>query len=132
MADSPGSARRFEGYVPGFWAVDSYGNGGFRFAGMSHKGSILATPSGISLWPVMSAGDVDEAGLGAVLAEDSGVEFLIIGTGSMLQPVSAEVRVALRVRRISCEVMDTPAAIRTYHVLAGEARRVAAALIAVP
>lgn len=131
MAGDAETGRRFEGFVPGFWAVDAYGNGGFRFAGMSHRGSILATPSGISIWPVMQASDVDEASLSTILAEDAGVDFLIIGTGATLQPVSPEIRALLRERRVSCETMTTPAAIRTYHVLAAEARRVAAGLIAV-
>ena len=30
--------------------IDAYGNGGFRFAGMSHQGSILCLPSGIHGW----------------------------------------------------------------------------------
>ena len=33
-------------------AIDSYGRGGFRFAGMSHRGSLLCLPSGIYAWPV--------------------------------------------------------------------------------
>jgi uncharacterized protein len=32
--------------------IDAYGNGGFRFAGMSHRGSILCLPTGIHAWPV--------------------------------------------------------------------------------
>ena len=32
--------------------IDAYGNGGFRFAGMSHRGSILCLPDGIWAWPV--------------------------------------------------------------------------------
>jgi uncharacterized protein len=36
-----------EGYVPGRYKIDDYGNGGFRFADMSHRGSILALPTGV-------------------------------------------------------------------------------------
>ena len=35
------------GYVAGRHRIDDYGAGGFRFADMSHRGSILALPSGI-------------------------------------------------------------------------------------
>jgi uncharacterized protein len=35
---------------PGRAPIDAYGNGGFRFAGMSHRGSLLALPSGIQAW----------------------------------------------------------------------------------
>ena len=41
------SAPRTDGFVPGAHPIDAYGAGGFRFAGMSHRGSILALPSGI-------------------------------------------------------------------------------------
>ena len=46
-----GSAR-----YPGRAPIDAYGNGGFRFADMSHRGSILCLPSGIYAWPVTDAG----------------------------------------------------------------------------
>ena len=34
------------------FAIDAYGEGGFRFAGMSHRGSLLCFPDGIWAWPV--------------------------------------------------------------------------------
>lgn len=40
-------ATRGQGFVPGRHKIDEYGGGGFRFADMSHKGSILALPSGV-------------------------------------------------------------------------------------
>ena len=39
-----------EAHFPGRAPVDAYGNGGFRFAGMSHRGSILCLPSGVHGW----------------------------------------------------------------------------------
>jgi uncharacterized protein len=44
------SARRYEGFIPGRHLIDAYGAGGFRFADMSHRGSILALPTGIWAW----------------------------------------------------------------------------------
>ena len=35
------------GFVPGRHLIDAYGAGAFRFADMSHVGSILATPGGV-------------------------------------------------------------------------------------
>ena len=46
--------RLYDGFVPGRYPIDAYGNGGFRFADMSHRGSILVLPSGIWCWPVGS------------------------------------------------------------------------------
>ncbi len=37
-------------HFPGRAPIDAYGNGGFRFAGMSHKGSLLCLPSGVYGW----------------------------------------------------------------------------------
>ncbi len=44
-ASSSGAA-----HFPGRAPIDAYGNGGFRFADMSHRGSILCLPSGIYGW----------------------------------------------------------------------------------
>jgi len=48
-------------HFPGRAPVDTYGNGGFRFADMSHRGSILCLPSGIYGW---SALDVTQFNVG--------------------------------------------------------------------
>ncbi len=32
-------------HYPARAPIDAYGNGGFRFAGMSHRGSLLIVPS---------------------------------------------------------------------------------------
>ena len=37
-------------HYPGRAAIETYGAGGFGFAGMSHRGSIVALPSGIYAW----------------------------------------------------------------------------------
>ena len=34
--------RLYDGFLPGRFPFDAYGNGGFRFADMSHRGSLLA------------------------------------------------------------------------------------------
>ena len=63
MAEQP-SPKSFEsGFVPGRHIIDTYGNGGFRFAGMSHRGSILILPSGIRAWPVTAITDLTPADL---------------------------------------------------------------------
>ena len=35
--------------------IEAYGKGGFRFAGMSHRGSLLCLPDGIWAWPVATS-----------------------------------------------------------------------------
>lgn len=122
---------RYDGFVPGRHQIDAYGNGGFRFGDMSHKGSILALPSGIKAWEATSAQNLGPADFLPVRAEADDIELLIVGTGTELVPLGEHLRWHLRELRIAVEVMPTGAAARTYNVLVAEGRKVAAALIAV-
>lgn len=117
--------------LPGLHLLDAYGNGGFRFAGMSHRGSILALPSGIRAWPVGGAQEIDEAALAPIVAEGDTIEIMLFGTGVELLPLPPHLRASLRAVGMAVDVMPTSAAARTYNVLVAEDRRVGAALIAV-
>ncbi|MBA4220026.1 MTH938/NDUFAF3 family protein [Bosea sp. (in: a-proteobacteria)] len=123
--------RRFDGFVPGRYQLDGFGAGGFRFAEMSHRGSILATPAGIRIWPVTSFAQVTLESLQPVLDEAGTIDFLILGIGHDIAFLPASLRDPFKAVGITVEAMATPAAARTYNVLVGEERRVAAALIAV-
>lgn len=111
--------------------IEAYGNGGFRFAGMSYKGSILCLPSGISAWPVSTPDDVTPELLAAIFAEKSRIGFLLLGLGRSVSAPSPALRKAFIAAGVGLEPMDTGAACRTYNVLLAEGRPVAAALIAV-
>jgi uncharacterized protein len=123
--------RRYEGFVPGRYNLDAYGNGGFRFADMSHRGSILVLPSGIKAWDASDPERLSTSDFNAVIAEAEAIELLLVGTGTELVPLGERVRHRLRDAGIAVEIMQTGAAARTYNVLLAENRRVAAALIAV-
>jgi uncharacterized protein len=56
-------------------------------------------------------------------------ELVIFGSGQRLRFAAPALMRALIERRVGVETMDTAAACRTYNVLAGEGRRVVAALI---
>jgi len=119
-------------HFPHLAPIDAYGNGGFRFAGMSHKGSILCLPSGIFEWAgVESIGDVSLQSLQKVLDERERVGLLLLGAGPDLKRPGLDVRQAFEAARVGLEIMDTGAACRTFNVLLAEGRAVAAALIAV-
>jgi uncharacterized protein len=123
---------RYEGFLPGKHIIEGYGDGGFRFAGMSHRGSILALPSGIRAWNVLRPEDISVTSLAPVFGEAQGqIEHLLIGTGAELRPIDKNLREKLRDAGIRAEPMATAAAARTYTILLGEDRRVGAALIAV-
>jgi uncharacterized protein len=119
------------GYVPGGHMIDSYGNGGFRFAGLSHQGSIIAMPTGIQSWSASTPTRIDVASLTPVMAEIGQIDMLLIGTGEKALPPNSPFARALRELGLNVEVMDTASAARTYNVLFTEGRRVAAALLAV-
>jgi uncharacterized protein len=111
--------------------IEAYGAGGFRFAGMSHRGSILALPNGIWAWPPRAPAEIDEASLARAISEKAAIDFLLIGSGNDPVLLGESVRRRLRKEGISFDAMPTRAAASTYNVLFAEGRRVAAALIAV-
>lgn len=118
-------------HFPGRAAIDAYGNGGFRFADMSHRGSILCLPSGVYGWDVADAAAFSDADFSRVMADAAGIDILLIGTGSALVPLPRELKQRFRDAGISADPMSTGTAVRTYNVLLAEDRAVAAALIAV-
>ena len=121
-------------HLPRAAPIEAYGNGGFRFAGMSHRGSLLCLPNGIWASPVASVSEINEAALALALnpaAPEATIDHFLIGTGRDLLPMPAALREAFRARRIVLEAMSTGAAVRTYNILLGERRRIGALLLAV-
>lgn len=118
-------------HFPGRAPIDAYGNGGFRFANMSHIGSLLIVPAGIHAWNVTDAADATEQDFELVLAAAREIDFVLFGTGPEQVMPPPEVERALAGAGVGIEPMNTGAACRTYNLLLGEARAFAAALIAV-
>ena len=122
-------------FVPGRHAIESYGGGGFRFAGMSHVGSILATPRGISALAAVSIAEVGDEALASLIAElettPGAVELLVVGAGASPARLSETLIQRLRASGLRFETMATGPAARVYNVLIEEGLRVAALLIAV-
>ncbi len=123
IADAP--------HLPGPAPIDAYGNGGFRFAGMSHRGSLLCLPDGIWAWPVADVTDLTEATLEGVFARGNRLDVFLIGAGRDPWPLSERLLFRFRELSISVDAMATGTALRTYNVLLAEDRRVGAGLIAV-
>lgn len=117
-------------HYPGRAPVDSYGAGGFGFAGMSHRGSIILLPSGIYAWnPDPSA--LTAADFAMAIAERDGIDLFLIGMGHDMARPPKPVRAALEAAGVMYDAMATGHAVSTYNLLLEEKRRVAAALIAV-
>ncbi|MCC2609827.1 Mth938-like domain-containing protein [Neorhizobium petrolearium] len=120
-----------EAHFPGRAPIDAYGNGGFRFADMSHRGSLLCLPSGIYGWDMKEGDPLTAEAFSKVLAESGEIEVLLVGSGQNLKPIPADLKAALKARGIASDPMSTGAAVRTFNIMLAESRAVAAALIAV-
>ncbi|WP_076859877.1 Mth938-like domain-containing protein [Bradyrhizobium mercantei] len=119
-------------HLPRSAPIEAYGKGGFAFADMSHRGSLLCLPDAIWAWPVTRPQDIDEYTLQKVFAAANAIDTLIVGSGTEVWVPPKGLREALRAVRVVLDPMQTGPAIRTYNIMLGERRRVAAALIAVP
>ena len=103
--------------------IDGYGPGFFRVGGEVHRGSVLLLPSGtVAVW---------DGGTEALRREARAVDVVIHGTGAEMVPADPGLRAAVEEAGLGLEIMATPAACRTYNVLLGEGRRIAALLVAV-
>jgi uncharacterized protein len=118
-------------HLPRSAPIEAYGKGGFAFADMSHVGSLLCLPDAIWAWPVTRPEEIDEYSLARVFKAANAIDTLIIGTGTVVWLPPPALRNALRAVKVVLDPMLTGPAIRTYNIMMGERRRVAAALIAV-
>jgi uncharacterized protein len=119
-------------HLPRSAPIDAYGKGGFAFADMSHRGSLLCLPDAIWAWPIVKPEEIDQAALARVFAAANVIDTLIIGTGTDVWLPPRALREALRKVGVVLDAMQTGPAIRTYNIMMGERRRVVAGLIAVP
>jgi len=119
------------GHFPQQVGIDAYGNSGFRFADMSHRGSLLCLPTGMLGWAVATPAEITLDSLTPLIAAADDIDVLMIGLGHDITGLSPDVRAALREHGIIFEAITTGSAVRTYNVLLAEHRAVAAALIAV-
>jgi uncharacterized protein len=107
--------------------IDGYAADGFRVGGRVFRGPTAVLPGRVLGW----AGLQD---LSAFLEHRAAFDVLLVGMGSLLvQPDAALIaeRAKLEAAGLGVELMTTPSACRTYNVLLGEGRRVAAALMPV-
>ena len=104
--------------------IDGYAPGHFRINGQVYAGPLLLAGDQVTSW----AGMDDPAPL---LALAGRMDVIFLGTGADLAPPPATLRAALEGAGIGLEMMNTPAACRSFNVCLAEGRRVAAALIPV-
>lgn len=111
---------RFDNATP----VDGYGPGFFRIGGAVLRGPVLLTLEGVNSW-----GGYDDRNRLLALAE--AVDVILFGTGPEIAHLPKGLRAEIETAGMGAEVMNTPAACRTWNVLASEGRRVAMAAMPV-
>lgn len=116
--------------APDLLLIAAYDAGSFTINGQRHATSLILTPETVHDWPV--------AGFTALRAEDLlsvcvlKPSLVLLGTGMRQHfPAPAMLRPLIEAG-IGFEIMDTGSACRTYNLLAGEGRNVAAALLLDP
>jgi uncharacterized protein len=102
-------------------AIESYGPGFFRVGPHVLQGACLITPWAAGPW----GGYEDTAYLVALHGK---IDVLLVGTGAEIAIVPKTFRATLEGIGIGVEAMNSPAACRSYNLLLGEGRRIAAAL----
>ena len=114
--------------------LQSYANGGFKVSGTSYTGAVCVFAGQVSM---ISSIDLQSEHAPAQLADivtthAKMAEIILLGTGATLPPVlPVWIRRARQTFGVPMDMMDTPAACRTYNVLLTEGRGVAALLLPV-
>jgi uncharacterized protein len=112
----------------GVHVIRSLTDEGVRIGERLFAGSVIVTASAIvEDWPPRDLDELTAAHLQQAL--DLEPEILLLGTGQRQRFPSRALLASLYEAHIGHEAMDTRAACRTYNVLVGEGRSVAAALI---
>src|SRR6202795_1591180 len=94
-------------HLPRSAPIEAYGNGGFVFAEMSHRGSLLCLPDAIWAWPVTQPDEIDKASLERIFAAAGGIDTLIVGTGTGVWLPPSPLREALRRVSVVLDAMQT-------------------------
>ena len=113
-------------------AIDGFGGGGFRVAGVWRPGSLLILGDAPHDWRPAAMAELTLVDFEAVIAAPAGgVEFVLLGTGPTQSLPPRDIRDALRAAGFGLEFMATDAAAKLHNVLASEGRLFATALIAI-
>jgi uncharacterized protein len=109
-------------------AISGYGAGWIAILGERFESSLVLGSRGERLaWPCQSFEALQQEHFDMLAA--MAPELVLFGSGMKIRFPKPAWLQALAQRRIGLETMDTPAACRTYNILAGEGRHVVAALL---
>jgi uncharacterized protein len=111
--------------------INAHGPGWVAVNGIRHQGSlVIDSQTGVHPWGCAAFTDLTAAHFEPLAAYRP--ELVLLGSGTKLRFVHPSLLQSLINQHIGVETMDTAAACRTYNILAGEGRRVVAALLVEP
>ena len=123
------TAPRFEAVPPAAGPrVQGFSGRDFVVDGRTYA-ALLLTPEVARAWSPPALVELDAAVLIAELDLDRVPEFLLLGTGAAMSFPPRAFRREMEERGIGVEAMDSRAAARTWGLLRGEGRWIAAALM---
>jgi len=106
----------------------AYGEGYVSINGIRHQTNVIVLPDRLlAEWTLASFESLAVADF--ELLADLDAEIILLGTGRQLRFPAPQLLRPLIEAQKGLEVMDLPAACRTYNVLVGEGRKVAACLL---
>ena len=111
--------------------IQSYGDRKFRISDKQYEQALLVFPQKIIPWSPIDENNLRLDDFEDVLNTKPAIEILLLGCGKTTLFVPLTLRDAIKERGVVLEPMDTGAACRTFNVLLGEDRRIAAALMLV-
>ncbi len=118
LLPDPTQASSVTGYGPGWVSVN-----GERFT----SSLVVSTVASLFLWDCADFDDLKASHFEQLANMDA--ELVIFGSGPRIRFAQPALMQALYARGVGVETMDTQAACRTYNFLAGEGRKVVAALL---
>jgi uncharacterized protein len=111
--------------------IEAYGNGGFKVNAERIEGSIVIMPDAVFNWQISSFSAINIAALKDVIDNSKNIEILLLGCGKKIDFLPRDIEENLKQHKIKVEYLDSGSACRTYNVLLGEGRAIAAAIIAI-
>jgi uncharacterized protein len=111
-------------------AFTGYGHGHVLINGQRRSRSVIVLPDELRDWPATDGASLDETCFADLMKLS--LDILLLGTGRKIHFPHPSIIAAFRRKGIGLEVMDTPAACRTYNILLSEERKVGAAIVIEP
>ena len=112
----------------GRYIITGYGKGFITVNEVSYQQNLIISPQElVTGWNIESPGDISYTDIQVI--QNWHPEIVLIGSGEKQIFPEGDLIYQFMKQGIGCEVMDSAAACRTYNILLGESRNIAAAIL---